>query len=648
MSWPYPVIMLAALLTGALLWRFTQNPPAMTRWEKLGVALGGFCGGMLGAKLPFLLADLPGLLDGSAWFDNGKTIVSGLVGGYLGVQVAEWAMDIRQRMCDSFAVPLAGAIAVGRLACFSAGCCYGRATSLPWGVDFGDGTARHPTQIYESLFHVLAAVVLWQLQRRELLRGQLVKLYFLSYFAYRFLTEFIRPEPRLWLGLTGYQYSVLVLSLFFAVWCCRGCQPLGPRWLTRWTGYFFSERWTPVNRSGGHFVKETATLCPTCLRSLSGKTYEQQGQVLLQRTCPEHGEVISLVSSDRRQYYLRNESLHPALGNASSSCCSPAHKTCVALLEITDACNLHCPVCFANSPHGAATIPDVTVTTGPGRVLQHSASATTAPSTPLPIPGLRFQASPQGRHRPFAELCADLDGFLRQRGELEVLQLSGGEPLLHPDLLRIVDYARSLPIDAIMVNTNGLELLQNPNLAVELARRTPRLELYLQFDGTMPENFLTLRGADLLDQKLAVLRRITECHIPATLVCTVVRGVNEDQLGALLQLGLSLPQVRGICFQPATWSGRFQPCADPLDRITLADVVRLGVRADRRYAGPGRFSAAAMFPSQLLQLHFFGSAPRQTDDTTDACGASAGPCGPVGRSCEFRPGRRSQVLPQRD
>src|SRR3990172_7169407 len=125
--------MLAAVVTGIVLFRLTQKPLGLSGWEKFGTGLGAFCGGVIGAKLPFLLADWQGFLDGTGWLDNGKTILSGLVGGYLGVQAAEWTMGIRARMCDSFAVPLAGAVAVGRLACFSAGCCYGTVTSLPWG-----------------------------------------------------------------------------------------------------------------------------------------------------------------------------------------------------------------------------------------------------------------------------------------------------------------------------------------------------------------------------------------------------------------------------------------------------------------------------------------------------------------------------------
>jgi phosphatidylglycerol:prolipoprotein diacylglycerol transferase len=170
---------------------------------------------MLGAKLPYLLLDWEGMLSGRAWFDNGKTILFGMVGGYFGVELAKALLDVRIKTGDSFAVPVAVAIAIGRLACFEAGCCFGRETALPWGVDFGDGLPRHPTQLYEAAFHLAAAAGLAVLQRRGLFRGQSIKLYFLAYFAYRFATEFLRPEPRLWLDLTGYQWAALAFSLLF-------------------------------------------------------------------------------------------------------------------------------------------------------------------------------------------------------------------------------------------------------------------------------------------------------------------------------------------------------------------------------------------------------------------------------------------------
>ena len=217
MSWFYPALMGAALATGVVVSRRTQQPLGLSKWECLAIGLAAFCGGMLGAKLPFVLLDWEGFLSGTAWFDSGKTLVLGLVGGYFGVEAAKWALHIHVRTGDSFAAPVAAAIAVGRLACFSAGCCHGTVTDLPWAVDFGDGLGRHPTQLYEFGFHLACAVILIRLQSQGLFRGQLIKLYIIAYLVYRFATEYIRPEPKLWLDLSAYQWAALLFVPIFAL-----------------------------------------------------------------------------------------------------------------------------------------------------------------------------------------------------------------------------------------------------------------------------------------------------------------------------------------------------------------------------------------------------------------------------------------------
>ena len=218
----YTLIMLAAVVVLSILLRRWQAKLSLVWWEKLGLGIGGFCGAMIGAKLPFALSDWSGLLGGTTWLADGKTILCGIVGGYFGVELAKWTLDIRIKTGDTFAVPVAVAVAIGRLACFAGGCCFGAPTNLPWGVCFrqaGDSLPRHPTQLYEAAFHLLLAGILFGLQQRGVFRGQLVKLYILCYLAYRFVTEFIRPEPRLLAGLTGYQWATLVLvPLFVWLW----------------------------------------------------------------------------------------------------------------------------------------------------------------------------------------------------------------------------------------------------------------------------------------------------------------------------------------------------------------------------------------------------------------------------------------------
>ena len=190
----------------------------MAKEDRLAIGFAAFVGAMLGAKLPFVLFAEEGAWAPGAWFSNGKTILTGLVGGYLAVELVKWWLAIRTKTGDTFAAPVAIAIAIGRLGCFRVGCCFGTPTDLPWGVVFataGD-TPRHPTQLYESAFHLTMAGLLVLLQHRGLFRGQLLKLYIMAYAVYRLVTETIRPEPELWQGLTAYQWTSLALLPLFA------------------------------------------------------------------------------------------------------------------------------------------------------------------------------------------------------------------------------------------------------------------------------------------------------------------------------------------------------------------------------------------------------------------------------------------------
>lgn len=296
--------------------------------------------------------------------------------------------------------------------------------------------------------------------------------------------------------------------------------------------------------AGAVALEATSTICPRCLRPLDGATFASaDGRVWLTRTCPDHGVATALVSASRSGWWARHEVPHPPPTEAEKLSVGPAHRTCVALLELTDACNLACPACYAQSP--------------------------------------------SGKHRPLEELQAALTRFLRDRGPLDVLQLSGGEPTIHPDFFAILDFARRAPIGHVMVNTNGVELARSPTLAAELKKRRPRVELYLQLDGFDPRAHVALRGKDLVETKRAALRAIVDHDLPTTLVATVVKGVNDQEVGELVRLGLSLPQVRGLSLQPATSAGRLDVPFDPADRTTPADLFRL---VERQTAGQFRAS----------------------------------------------------------
>jgi phosphatidylglycerol---prolipoprotein diacylglyceryl transferase len=211
--------MVLGLLVFVVVRHFVPKPEALQRlpWQKrLLLALAAFVGGTLGAKLPFVPASAGGWLAPESWFSDGKTITMGLIGGYLAVELAKLALGVHVKTGDTYALPLALAMAVGRWGCFFNGCCYGTPTDLPWAVAFqvrGESVLCHPTQIYESIFHLGMAGLLLLAMRFDNLRGQRLKFYLIAYAAYRFCTEFIRPEKPDWLGLTFYQYVAMAMAV---------------------------------------------------------------------------------------------------------------------------------------------------------------------------------------------------------------------------------------------------------------------------------------------------------------------------------------------------------------------------------------------------------------------------------------------------
>jgi phosphatidylglycerol---prolipoprotein diacylglyceryl transferase len=215
----YTLFMLLALGVFLLARRVQPRPPALValpRRQRIALGLAAFIGGSLGAKAGYFLANVPSWSLDLAWLADGKTVVTGLAFAYLAVELTKLALGVRVKTGDDLAFPLALALAVGRWGCFFNGCCYGVPTTLPWGVVFHDGVPRHPTQLYESLFHFTMALVLLLLTRLDALPTHRLQLYLILYGAYRFLTEYVRPEPPWLLGLTFYQWAALVLAMALA------------------------------------------------------------------------------------------------------------------------------------------------------------------------------------------------------------------------------------------------------------------------------------------------------------------------------------------------------------------------------------------------------------------------------------------------
>ncbi|MFM7161003.1 MAG: radical SAM protein, partial [Planctomycetaceae bacterium] len=291
------------------------------------------------------------------------------------------------------------------------------------------------------------------------------------------------------------------------------------------------------------FLGTTQSLCPECLALVPAKIVVRPNRrVYFRKHCPTHGIREDFVCSDVR-WYDRTEFLVPGKVPAQFGtepdkgcpydcglCTEHEQHTCIALAEITSSCNLQCPMCFASS--------------GPG-----------------------------GRHWTFEEACRAIDRVVAVETRPEVLQLSGGEPTLHPQFEQIFEYACAQPIDYVMINTNGIRLANDLPLVERIARLKHRAEIYLQFDGLHDGVNQALRGESLLATKLRAIENLGRVGLHTTLVCTLQPDVNFDQLGPLVEFAAQRPWICGLSLQPATYSGRHVLPEELERRITFPDVV---------------------------------------------------------------------------
>lgn len=216
---PHLALEATGYFTGARVYFMARRkqPDALPLERSLWILVGGIFGAWAGSKL-LAWVEMPQhyfaqLQTDPAALLGGKTIVGGLLGGWAGIEIAKKRLGLTRSTGDLFVWPLALGTAIGRVGCFLTGLAdhtHGIATSLPWGVDFGDGIARHPTQLYESVFVLALAGVIWLGTRsRNLPAGFRFRLYFAGYFAFRFLIEFLKPRETPIAGLSAIQLASL-------------------------------------------------------------------------------------------------------------------------------------------------------------------------------------------------------------------------------------------------------------------------------------------------------------------------------------------------------------------------------------------------------------------------------------------------------
>ena len=294
------------------------------------------------------------------------------------------------------------------------------------------------------------------------------------------------------------------------------------------------------------FWELTRSICPECRRVVDAQILLRDGRVIMRKRCPDHGWFEALVFGDAELYTRIARFNKPGTlplrfttevrdGCPHDCGLCPEHKqhTCLALIEVNSACNLDCPLCFANS----------------GTHLARSG----------------FQLT-------HGQVDFMLDRYLAAEANPEVLQFSGGEPTLHPRLLDFVEMAKAKGIAYVMINTNGLKIAHDDRLLAGLERLKPHI--YMQFDGFDASTNLSLRGRDdIIRDKVRALDRLAEADVRVVLVAAIERGVNEHEVGAIVEFGLRHPAVFGVMFQPAFRAQRHL-AADPLQRVTIPDVLK--------------------------------------------------------------------------
>ena len=294
----------------------------------------------------------------------------------------------------------------------------------------------------------------------------------------------------------------------------------------------------------------TLSVCPNCKKRIPAQRVIIGTGVHLKKTCPEHGEFSAIIwRGDSPMFDMwwsaaqSAKALSTDCPNACGLCRSHLNKTCCALVEITSRCNLRCPVCFASAA-------------GASEAKQTAVSSETATQAAEPSVAELSEI--------FTKLVADGNTFV---------QLSGGEPTVRDDLPEIIAAARLAGCDTVQLNSNGLRLGREPGYAKTLADAGLSF-VFMQFDGVTDAPYLALRGAALLSDKLRAIDECGTAGLGVTLVPTLKPGVNDHEIGAIIELAQSRsPVVRGVHFQPISYFGRYPSPPVDTDRITLPEVL---------------------------------------------------------------------------
>ena len=277
-------------------------------------------------------------------------------------------------------------------------------------------------------------------------------------------------------------------------------------------------------------LKHTTSVCSRCLERVPARIVERDGQVILEKRCALHGDEEALLASDATMYWNPPS----AVACGSGACCGSNH-SCTLIFEITERCNLTCPTCFtASSPH------------------------------------LTWAMS-------FPDFAAKLDALLANgKGDADIVQISGGEPTVHPDFERMVALCFERGVSKVYVNTNGVRLAREPGLAQRLAAidgGQDRLQFYLQFDGFAESTYAQIRGSrNLFPLKQQAIEHLLAARLYVLPVMTVTRDINLHEIGDVIRfVRAHHPLMNTVMLQPAFYAGRYQNERTPR-RVTMAEL----------------------------------------------------------------------------
>jgi uncharacterized radical SAM superfamily Fe-S cluster-containing enzyme len=290
------------------------------------------------------------------------------------------------------------------------------------------------------------------------------------------------------------------------------------------------------------FYELTRSICPICRRVIDAKILMRDNKVYMRKRCPDHGQFESLVYGDAQAYtgqarfnkpgtiplQFSTEVVH-GCPHDCGLCPDHQQHACVGIIEVNSACNMDCPLCYADASAG------FNLTLG--------------------------------------EVEDILDHLVATEGFPEVVQFSGGEPSIHPDIVPMMRAARDRHIRHVMLNTNGKRIATDDDFVAALAEL--EVACYFQFDGFDSQTYRIIRNEpDILDEKLLALERLGEAGVPVILVPAIEKGVNDHEVGRIVKFALEHPAVFGINFQPAFHAGRHED-HDPLQRMTNPDILLL-------------------------------------------------------------------------